>query len=81
MEMKEMVTSGKCKSYCTSTDVLGSKVKAKINNFTFRTKRWGKSHFVDTFSGNFDLDKEHLTYRFNFIQTILCSRRSYFSFG
>ena len=40
--------------------VLGSKVKAKINNFTFRTKRWGKSHFVDTFSGNLDLDKEHL---------------------
>jgi hypothetical protein len=28
-----------------------SKVKAKINNFTFRTKRWGKSHFLDTFSG------------------------------
>jgi hypothetical protein len=41
-------------------DVLGSKVKAKINNFTFSTKRWGKSHFVDTFSGNLDLDKEHL---------------------
>ena len=41
--------------------VEGPKVKAKINNFTFRTKRWGKSHFLDTFSGNFDLDKEHLT--------------------
>ena len=42
-------------------NVIGPKVKANINNFTFRTKRWGKSHFVDTFSGKLDLDKEHLT--------------------
>lgn len=42
-------------------NVIGPKVKARINNFTFRTKRWGKSHFVDTFSGNFEIDKEHLS--------------------
>ena len=42
-------------------NVIGSKVKANINNFTFRTKRWGKTHFVDTFSGKLDLDKEHLS--------------------
>ncbi|GGP04329.1 DUF490 domain-containing protein [Cloacibacterium rupense] len=42
-------------------NVVGAKVKAKINNFTFRTNRWGKSHFVDTFSGDLDLDGEHLT--------------------
>lgn len=41
--------------------VVGPSVKAKINNFTFRTKRWGKSHFVDTFSGDLNIDKEHLT--------------------
>lgn len=41
--------------------VVGPKVKAEINNFTFRTKRWGKSHFVDTFSGNLEIDKEHLS--------------------
>ncbi len=42
-------------------NVIGPKVKANINNFTFRTKRWGKSHFLDTFSGNLEIDKEHLT--------------------
>lgn len=42
-------------------NVIGPKVKANINNFTFRTKRWGKSHFIDTFSGKLDLDKEHLS--------------------
>lgn len=44
-----------------SLKVVGPSVKAKINNFTFRTKRWGKSHFVDTFSGDLEVDKEHLS--------------------
>lgn len=44
-----------------SLNVIGPNIKARINNFTFKTKRWGKEHFVDTFSTNFEMTKEKLS--------------------
>jgi len=41
--------------------VNGSDVFAQINNMRFTTERWGKKHFVDTFSADFGLTKEALT--------------------
>ncbi|MBH1959153.1 MAG: translocation/assembly module TamB [Flavobacteriia bacterium] len=41
--------------------VNGSDVFAQINNMRFTTERWGKKHFVDTFSTEFDLTDEALT--------------------
>ncbi|MDO5615540.1 MAG: translocation/assembly module TamB [Cruoricaptor ignavus] len=41
--------------------VKGSDVFARINNFSFVTKRWGKSHFVETFSGDLAITKEFLS--------------------
>src|SRR5699024_6592937 len=35
--------------------VNGSNVFAQINNMRFTTERWGKKHFVDTFSTDFSL--------------------------
>lgn len=41
--------------------VNGSNVFAQINNMRFTTERWGKKHFVDTFSGDLSLTKEFLS--------------------
>lgn len=41
--------------------VVGPAISARINNFTFKTKRWGKVHFMDTFSTDFSMDKEYLS--------------------
>jgi len=35
--------------------VNGPNISARINNFTFKTKRWGKTHNVETFSTDFYL--------------------------
>ncbi|MEC5394475.1 translocation/assembly module TamB domain-containing protein [Bergeyella sp. RCAD1439] len=43
-----------------SVKINGSNVSAQVNNFSFHTKRWGKSHFVETFSGEIALTKEFL---------------------
>ncbi len=40
--------------------VNGANVHAQINNLSFVTKRWGKSHFVDTFSTDFSLTDDFL---------------------
>ncbi|WHF51663.1 translocation/assembly module TamB [Chryseobacterium gotjawalense] len=40
--------------------VLGSEVSAHINNMQFTTERWGKKHFVDTFSTEFTLKHDYL---------------------
>lgn len=41
--------------------VKGPQVYAQINNFTFTTKRWGKSHFVETFSTELTLKEDFLS--------------------
>lgn len=40
--------------------VNGSNVFAQINNMRFTTERWGKKHFVDTFSTDFSLTDDFL---------------------
>lgn len=40
--------------------VNGVNISAQINNFTFTTKRWGKSHFVETFSTDFSMTEDFL---------------------
>ncbi|UMQ41301.1 translocation/assembly module TamB [Chryseobacterium sp. Y16C] len=40
--------------------VNGANIAAQINNFTFTTKRWGKSHFVETFSTEFSMTEDFL---------------------
>lgn len=40
--------------------VNGANISAQINNFTFTTKRWGKSHFVETFSTEFSMTEDFL---------------------
>ncbi|KQR92652.1 hypothetical protein ASG01_12190 [Chryseobacterium sp. Leaf180] len=40
--------------------VEGINVFAQINNFSFVTKRWGKSHFVETFSTELTMNKDFL---------------------
>ena len=44
-----------------SVKVNGSNVSAQINNMTFRTARWGKEHFVDTFSTEIALTDDFLS--------------------
>ncbi|HFK5571277.1 TPA: translocation/assembly module TamB [Elizabethkingia meningoseptica] len=43
--------------------VKGPDVSARINNMTFYTMRWGKRHFVETFSTDFALTKESLKFK------------------
>ncbi len=43
--------------------VNGSNVFAQINNLRFTTERYGKKHFVDTFSTDLSLTKKHLLLR------------------
>lgn len=40
--------------------VNGVNIDARIDNFTFITKRWGKSHFVETFSTDFSMTEDFL---------------------
>ena len=40
--------------------VNGVNIAATINNFSFVTKRWGKAHFVETFSTDFSMTKDFL---------------------
>ncbi|KEY19009.1 translocation/assembly module TamB domain-containing protein [Kaistella antarctica] len=41
-------------------NVNGSNVSAQINNMRFSTERWGKKHYVDTFSTDFTLNRKFL---------------------
>ncbi len=41
--------------------VVGPNVSAKINNFSFFTKRWGKEHQMKTFSADFAITNERLS--------------------
>lgn len=43
-----------------SVKVNGANVVARVNNLTFRTKRWGKEHFVDTFTADIAMTKAAL---------------------
>ena len=44
-----------------SLKIVGPKIDARINNFNFVTRRWGKTHKVDTFSADLSLDKDFLS--------------------
>ncbi|MEY8761575.1 translocation/assembly module TamB domain-containing protein [Chryseobacterium tongliaoense] len=41
--------------------VNGANISALINNLSFVTKRWGKSHFVDTFSTELSMTEDFLS--------------------
>jgi len=41
--------------------VNGANINARIDNFTFTTKRWGKAHFVETFSTDFSMTEDFLS--------------------
>ncbi|SIQ29105.1 hypothetical protein SAMN05880574_109102 [Chryseobacterium sp. RU37D] len=41
--------------------VNGANISALINNMSFVTKRWGKSHFVDTFSTELSMTSDYLS--------------------
>lgn len=49
--------------------VLGGNVSAQINKLSFLTERWGKKHFVDTFSTTLTLDKKALDLKNLFFYT------------
>ncbi|SEF55510.1 hypothetical protein SAMN05421847_0305 [Halpernia humi] len=40
--------------------VVGPDVRARINNFSFVTQRWGKKHFLKTFSTDFHINRDFL---------------------
>ncbi|MBS1550419.1 MAG: translocation/assembly module TamB [Bacteroidetes bacterium] len=41
--------------------VKGADIEAQINNLSFTAQRWGKKHYIDTFSGAFSYSKKALT--------------------
>ncbi len=47
--------------HAPSVKINGPDVFAQINNMTFTTERWGKKHFVDTFSTDLALTGEFLS--------------------
>lgn len=49
--------------------VLGGNVSAQINKLSFQTERWGKKHFVDTFSTTLTLDRKALDLKNLFFYT------------
>lgn len=55
-------------------NVLGPKLTAHINRFTFKTKRWGKEHYLETLSTDFELSPQKLSLQaltFNTDHTLL----------
>lgn len=44
-----------------SVKVNGGNVYAQLNNLSFYTERWGKQHYVDTFSGEISMTNEFLS--------------------
>ena len=47
--------------HAPSVKVNGGDVFAQINNMRFYTKRWGKTHYVDTFSTDLSMTKDFLS--------------------
>ena len=47
--------------YAPKVAVNGGDVVAQINNMNFRTKRWGKEHYVDTFTTDLSMTKQYLS--------------------
>lgn len=54
------LTARKLNLKAPSLKVNGGDVAAMVNNLSFETERYGKKHFVDTFSTNLALTKKHL---------------------
>ena len=52
-----------------SFQLKGGDIQAQINQLTFVTERWGKKHFVETFSTNLDLNKDFLLLKETTINT------------
>ena len=42
-------------------NISGPNISARINNLSFKAKRWGKVHILDTFSTDFSMSKEFLS--------------------
>ncbi|MDL1913090.1 MAG: translocation/assembly module TamB [Bergeyella sp.] len=52
-----------------SLSVVNAEVRAKVERFSFRTKRWGKKYRVNNFTGNFALTSEALSLDNLFLDT------------
>ncbi|WP_415325889.1 translocation/assembly module TamB [Chryseobacterium sp. MMS23-Vi53] len=59
-EPGKWLTATKFNLIAPNVKVNGPNVSALINNMSFITTRWGKSHFVDTFSTELSLNQDHL---------------------
>lgn len=55
------LTATKFNLKAPNVKVNGANISALINNMSFVTNRWGKSHFVDTFSTELSLTNEFLS--------------------
>ncbi|MFP7657738.1 translocation/assembly module TamB domain-containing protein [Chryseobacterium proteolyticum] len=60
-EAGKWLTATKFNLKAPNLKVSGPDVSALINNMSFVTTRWGKSHFVDTFSTELSLTHKHLS--------------------
>ncbi|WP_292010253.1 translocation/assembly module TamB domain-containing protein [Chryseobacterium sp.] len=60
-EPGKWLTATKVNLRAPKVKVNGTNISALINNFSFVTTRWGKSHFVDTFSTEFSMTEDFLS--------------------
>lgn len=59
-EAGKWLTATKVNLKAPNVKINGANISALINNFSFITKRWGKSHFVDTFSTELSMTEDFL---------------------
>ena len=59
-EPGKWLTATKFNLVAPNVKVNGANISALINNMSFITTRWGKSHFVDTFSTELSMTPDHL---------------------
>ncbi|MBB4807819.1 hypothetical protein HNP38_003135 [Chryseobacterium defluvii] len=59
-EAGKWLTSDKVNLKAPNVKVNGANISALINNFSFVTTRWGKSHIVDTFSTELSMTDNYL---------------------
>lgn len=60
-EKGKWLTAKNVNLHAPNVKINGPNIYARINNFSFVTERWGKSHFVETFSTELSLTPEFLS--------------------
>ncbi|MDH6252668.1 ribosomal protein S25 [Chryseobacterium sp. H1D6B] len=60
-EPGKWLTASKFNLRAPNLKINGPNISAQINNFSFVTTRWGKSHFVDTFSTELSMTEDFLS--------------------